>query len=708
MRLMLLVLCLPLLLVRTGWGEFRAGAAVVDVSPQQFPVLVNGGMLTRSADKVKTPVNARALALEDGKERIVMVVVDSCMMSRELLDDVKALAGQELDLPRDRILISATHTHSAPASMGCLGTNTDETYAAYLRLKLVEAMSAALENLEPAQVGWAVANAAEYTALRRWIRRPDRVAADPFGNPTVRANMHAANNWDDVIGESGPEDPDFSMISIQSRAGRPLAVLANFSMHYYSDAPISADYFGLFCEGLKSRVAPQPVEGAPPFVALLSHGCSGDIWKRDYAVPKEQRIDNLSIEEYTSRLVDLAAQALVGVEHRIDVDLGMAEARLKLNYRVPDKQRLEWAQRIVAEMGDRDPRTTEEVYAREQVLLHEKQSTEVVVQGLRLGPIAIATTPCETYALTGLKIKTQSPLAQTMVIELANGGDGYIPPPEQHLLGGYNTWAARSAGLEVQAEPRIAEAAIALLERVTGQPRRPQRLDHGHLAEATLKQQPAGYWRLDELAGPRAVDATAHGHDAVYEPGVVFYLPGPRSEAFCRDGQVNRSAATCGGRILARLPGVTPRHSVSMWIWNGMPTDGRDVTGWFLSRGPNQGLAAYGDHLGLGGSSGATGKLIYLNGGADQGLSPIAGRTSIDRWTWHHVLFVRDGDAVRIYLDGQLEIETTAPANIPGHIDTFFLGGRCDNQSNWEGRVDEAALFERALSVEEARELAGQ
>ena len=47
-----------------------------------------------------------------------------------------------------------------------------------------------------------------------------------------------------------------------------------------------------------------------------------------------------------------------------------------------------------------------------------------------------------------------------MVIELANGGDGYIPPPEMHAWGGYNTWAARSAGLEVMAEPKITQAAI--------------------------------------------------------------------------------------------------------------------------------------------------------------------------------------------------------------------------------------------------------
>ena len=119
---------------------------------------------------------------------------------------------------------------------------------------------------------------------------------------------------------------------------------------------------------------------------------------------------------------------------------------MQLDYRVPDAQRLEWAKRIVEGYGDRLPETQLEVYAREQLILHERQYTEIVVQAIRIGDIGITTTPNETYALTGLKFKLQSPLTKTMVIELANGGDGYIPPPEQHHLGGYNTWPARSSG----------------------------------------------------------------------------------------------------------------------------------------------------------------------------------------------------------------------------------------------------------------------
>ena len=205
----------------TAFAGLRVGAAVVDVTPTQFPVLVNGGMLSNSAATVKTPVNARAIVLDDGNERLAIVVVDSCMMPRPLLDDAKALAALRTKIRADRMLISATHTHSAPASLGCLGTDADPNYVPFLRDKLAEAIAAAEANLEPARVGWAVGNAAEFTALRRWIRRPDRIAEDPFGNPTVRANMHAGANWDDVTGESGPEDPDLSLISFQApTAGR--------------------------------------------------------------------------------------------------------------------------------------------------------------------------------------------------------------------------------------------------------------------------------------------------------------------------------------------------------------------------------------------------------------------------------------------------------------------------------------------------------
>jgi hypothetical protein len=692
-----------------AWGlpalaEFKAGAAAVDITPPKLPVLVNGGMLSRSVDKIKTPIHARALALDDGKTQLAIVVVDSCMLSRPVLDQAKAMAEKRTGIPASRMLISAVHAHSAPSSMGCLGTDADPAYVPFLQDKLVEAVAAAQAALEPARAGFAKAQAAEFTALRRWIRRPDRLAEDPFGNKTVRANMHAGRIWDDVTGESGPEDPDLALISIQARDGRPLAVLGNFSMHYFGDQEISPDYYGLFCDGLKRRLAPHDAPGKAPFVGILSHGCSGDIWRRDYTKPESEWNAKLSIEEYADGLVEIAIAALRGIRHREDVDLAMAERRMTLDYRVPDKQRLEWAQRVVAEMGDRLPKTTTEVYAREQIMLHERQKTQVVVQALRIGEIGIAATSCETYAISGLKIKAASPLPHNMVIELANGGDGYIPPPEQHLFGGYNTWPARSAGLEVMAEPKIVEAAIGMLERLSGKPRRAWKLGDGPAARAILDARPAAYWRLNEFAGPHAADAGGRGHDAVYEPEIAYYLEGPSSASFCGGDEVNRAPHFAGGRLRARLGGLADRYSVSLWLWNGMPNDGRAMSGWLFSRGHDHGLGTHGDHLGIGGTSGHAGRLVFLHG--DDPGTAVAGKSEIPRWQWRHVVLVRDAETVRVYLNGRIEIETKAAADLPADLEQCFFGGRSDNDSNWEGRLDEIAVFDRALTADEVARLA--
>lgn len=679
-------------------ADFKAGAVVVDVSPKEFPVLVNGGMTSRSAAQVADPINARALVLSDGQTQVAIVVVDSCMLARPVLDQAKKLASKRTGIPTDRMLISATHTHTAPSSLGCLGTRADPRYTPYLIQKLAEAITVAQLRLQPAQVGWNNQNAAEFTALRRWVRRPDRVLEDPFGNPTVRANMHSGRNWDDVTGETGPEDPDLNIVSIQTRDGRPLAILANFSMHYFGGVKaLSADYFGIFCNRLKEKIAPDT-----DFVGIMSHGCSGDIWRRDYTTtnwaknpPKDP---DWKVDEYADLLSDRALAGYRRIAHSSDIDLAMAETRMMLDYRTPDKQLLEWSKGVIEKMGDREPKTREEVYAMEQIILHERQNTEICLQALRIGDIAIATTPNETYAITALKLKAMSPLEKTMVIELANGGDGYIPPPEQHVIGGYNTWAARSAGLEAQAEPKIVEANLQMLEKIAGRHRRPHRPGLGAAATAILAAKPEAYWRFDEFAGPVAFDR-AENHNGSYEDGVVYHLAGARSNAFNGPNEQNRAAHFCGGRMRANIGRVGVNYTVSLWFWNGMPDGARDIAGWMFSRDRDHAISPNGDHLGLNGMN----QLLFKNGDSPA----AAGSISVKRWEWNHAALVRNGNRVRVYLNGaeKPQIDVKAPANFPEDFDQIFVGGRSDNSDNWEGRLDEVAVFPRALSSEEIRSL---
>ncbi len=198
----------------------------------------------------------------------------------------------------------------------------------------------------------------------------------------------------DATGEAGPEDPDLSLISIQAIDGRPIAVLANFSMHYFSgEKPVSADYFGKFSEGLKERLAPNKAAGKPAFVGIMSHGCSGDIWRMDYTKQTPPEFESIKVDEYTRGLLDIATKAMESIEYESNADWRWRKVDYICAIASLTNNVCSGPRRSSRKMGSRAPKTTEEVYAREQIILDERQETDIVVQAIRIGSIAIATTP---------------------------------------------------------------------------------------------------------------------------------------------------------------------------------------------------------------------------------------------------------------------------------------------------------------------------
>src|SRR5690348_8088221 len=80
---------------------FRAGTDLLDISPTNFPVIVNGMFTERSATNTTDPLYARSLVLDDGATRIALCVVDTCMMSRELIDRAKDIAHRGARIPTE-------------------------------------------------------------------------------------------------------------------------------------------------------------------------------------------------------------------------------------------------------------------------------------------------------------------------------------------------------------------------------------------------------------------------------------------------------------------------------------------------------------------------------------------------------------------------------------------------------------------------------
>jgi hypothetical protein len=84
----------------------------------------------------------------------------------------------------------------------------------------------------------------------------------------------------------------------------------------------------------------------------------------------------------------------------------------------------------------------------------------------RIGALTVAAIPCEVFVEIGLALKATKPLAEHFTISLANGYNGYLPTPEHHALGGYETWRARSSYLEVDASKKITATLRDLLASV--------------------------------------------------------------------------------------------------------------------------------------------------------------------------------------------------------------------------------------------------
>src|SRR6187455_2381085 len=84
--------------------KFRAGAHAVDISPIKFPVIVNAMFTERTAQGVVDPLFAKALVLDDGRTRIALCVVDSCMVPRDIIDRAKEQASRSTGIPTDRML----------------------------------------------------------------------------------------------------------------------------------------------------------------------------------------------------------------------------------------------------------------------------------------------------------------------------------------------------------------------------------------------------------------------------------------------------------------------------------------------------------------------------------------------------------------------------------------------------------------------------
>ncbi|MEN3940584.1 neutral/alkaline non-lysosomal ceramidase N-terminal domain-containing protein [Prosthecobacter sp. SYSU 5D2] len=445
---------------------FRAGAFAQNISPTTFPTPVNGSMKGNHAKGISDPMHARCLALHDGKRALVYVVVDACMIPREICEEAKRLASQETGIPAAHMLISATHTHSAGTLAAVFQSDPDPEYVKTVAPNIAAGIIQAVKNLEPAEFGWAFGSEPRHVFNRRWHMKEGQYYENPFGITTDRARMNPGAVSPVVSVPTAPVDQDVAVMAVRALAdGRPLALLANYSLHYVGgNTAISADYFGAFAREIGTRLGAEDERyaGKPAFVGIMSNGTSGNINNINYGSSlRYKRNPGEQINIVAGHVAEVAQGAYETIRWEKEVTLDSEEADVELAVRKGTAEEMAQAKEWLATIPrDKDGQWSDKkaIYARETVLLADFPDTvPVKLQAHRIGSLSVAAIPCEVFVQIGLRLKETTPFVRHFTISLANGYNGYLPTEADHAMGGYETWRARSSYLEVPASTVVTE-----------------------------------------------------------------------------------------------------------------------------------------------------------------------------------------------------------------------------------------------------------
>lgn len=451
--------------------EFRAGAAASNITPPLGQSIV-GGWKPMPATHIHDELHAKCLVLDDGKTQLAIVLCDNVGIPREVYDAAKRMIREKTGIPPSHVLAAATHTHSATTARGpnrLVYEKKLTAYQSFLARRIADGVRRAVNNLEPARIGWGRTEERSQVFNRRWHTTDPALRRNPFGGvDKVRMNPPRGNK--SLLRPAGPIDPEIPFLSVQSKSGRPIALLANYSLHYVGGVPrghVSADYFAVFGNRIAELLqSPRVAAGGqhPPFVGILSNGTSGDINNINFRQRYRRRKPYEKMREVGRLVAKRVHESHKNVKFHDWVPLAAVQKDLTLKVRKPDSDMLAYFNKVMQKPEKAKPyHSRERIYARRVKQIAESpDEVTVPLQAVRIGEVGIAAIPFEVFVEIGLEIKEKSPFQRSFTIELANGSYGYLPTPQQHKLGGYETWLG-SNRVEKQASVKITKAVLGML-----------------------------------------------------------------------------------------------------------------------------------------------------------------------------------------------------------------------------------------------------
>lgn len=385
----------------------KTGTARIDITPEVGVELSGYVARVQPSIDVHDALLARCLYLEEGDQRLLWVHTDLVGLEREFVVGLKSEMRERFGLAPEEVVVSATHTHSGPATVHLINCGEYESkYVEGLHLRLLDAAARALEQTVDTRV----------------------VAAEGLCELSIDRRGKATAHTDHRVGTLGWRRAD----------GAYVAALANYAMHNVGlgsdNRIISGDIFGSAAAAAERRLPGSPT-------VLFTNGACGN------TNPPKHVTDFAQIDAWGDLLASSATDALDASGPVDKCVLRAAAETVEVPLDTPDAARIDASadylrgsvQGHTGYVPDRARQTADAWQQRMRGRLERgtlPTHAEMVIQAVRIGPLTLVCLGAEVFSMMADELR-QATGRTLYVVGYANGDIGYLPTSAAYAEGGY-------------------------------------------------------------------------------------------------------------------------------------------------------------------------------------------------------------------------------------------------------------------------------
>ena len=397
---------------------FMAGAARGDITAP-VGTLLYGYTPDTVSTSVHDPLQTTAVAFRQGDEIAILMTVTVGDFGTALCDEIRKKIGAELGLPCERIVVAATHTHSAPNVSGLEGWgDIDRAYAdGILFPAMIKACRDAVNALQPAEVSVGVVKS------KVGINRRQQYRDGSIGL--------GQNPW-------GCLDPYLTCIALRNtETKKGIVNMLHYGCHGTAagnNHEITRDWSGIMTDRLENETG---------VLTAYWNGAQGDVGPR---LTNGLTVGNI---KYVEELGGVAAQDALYAWEALGPykagELTVREGEVKIP-RKPLPPEDEVRARLASwENPDALINLQRLEYAYFRAVMDEYEAGRPSYDGdftaqqtvISIGDVAFVPFPFEIFAETSMRLRAYSPYRYTLCLSNSNGYNAYLPTEDQIVRGGY-------------------------------------------------------------------------------------------------------------------------------------------------------------------------------------------------------------------------------------------------------------------------------